>query len=402
MFQEGFQQKDSSRAFKREPFAARRRLASLLGGLLAVAVLSALAASPAMAQKSDVGIRGNVQFLYGLWDVSSPNNDPTAEDIDGAMMSTESNIFFEGKNGPADWQFRFRIRGRDRPGDGDGAGNFSADGQAGNVGSGGLQTVRGHLVWHVTDSFAIAGRRDGTHPVATVTENDPIQNLPCACRLGETSDEPYLDFRFTSGAIWVGGMLSASPGTAMQTNGQAARGPGSGGGANGAGDSGSQLIGAYFRYKQRGLMFSAYAASASADADTDDDGTLDFSGSSTAAQAHLILPIGIGALKFDFETVSNDLEPTLNDGETTEDQTFFGVKLEVMGLRAGFASGVQEIGSFEATKSNLTAHYRIGISKGFWVGPEFQLQTIELSGPGTEGTDDEEITSLAFLMSTKF
>ncbi len=380
----------------------RRTIGSLFGGLLVAAALLAWTAHPAVAQKSEPKFRGNVQFLYGQWDVSSPNNNPAAENIDGPMMSTESNLFVDGTNGPAEWQFRFRIRGRDRPGDGTGAGDFSADGQAGNVGSGGLQTVRGHLVWHVTDNFQIAGRRDGTHPVATVTENDPIQNLPCACRLGETSDEPFLDFRITQGPFWFGGMLAPSPGTAMQLNGKATSGPGKGGGANAASDSGSQLIGAYFRYKQSGLMFSAYAATASGDADTDDDETLDFSGGATALQLHLILPIGVGALKFDFETVASDLAPALNSGESEEEQTFFGVLLQVDGLRVGLNQGVQEIGAFEKTQSNITAHYRFGISKDFWVGPEFQLQTIELDDPAAPGADDEEITSIAWLMSTKF
>ena len=45
---------------------------------------------------------------------------------------------------------------------------------------------------------------------------------------------------------------------------------------------------------------------------------------------------------------------------------------------------------------------RFAVTKDFWVGPEFQFQTIELSGPGTAGKDDEEITSLAFLMSSRF
>ena len=408
MNQEGYRNGKSKSPRKIRPGVAGRVPWGLLAGLMAGAALLAFVAAPVMAAGDGVNIRGNVQFLYGQWDVSSPNNDPTAEDIDGAMMSTESNIFFEGKNGPADWQFRFRIRGRDRPGnprgtgDTTGAGDFSADGQAGNVGSGGLQTVRGHLVWHVTDNFAIAGRRDGTHPVATVTENDPIQNLPCACRLGETSDEPFLDFRFTNGPIWVGGMLAPSPGTSMQLNGEATSGPGKGGGAGAAGDSGSQLIGGYFRYKQSGFMFSAYVASASSDADTDDDGSLDFSGSASAFQLHLILPIGGGALKFDVESVTSDLEPALNAGEDEEEQLFVGALLQLGGLRAGFNQGVQEIGSFEKTQSNLTAHYRVVVAKNFWVGPEFQLQTIELSGPGTTGADDEEITSVAWLMSSKF
>ena len=202
--------------------------------------------------------------------------------------------------------------------------------------------------------------------------------------------------------LWFGAMLAPSPGTSMQLNGLATSGPGKGGGAGAAGDSGSQLIGAYFRYKQSGILFSAYAATASGDADTDDDGTAEFSGSATAAQLHLIIPIGVGALKFDLETVTNDLEPSLNGGETEEEQTFIGVLLELAGLRLGFNSGVQEIGAFEATQSNLTAHYRFTVSKGFWVGPEFQLQTIELDDPTAPGADDEEITSIAWLMSTKF
>ena len=148
---------------------------------------------------------------------------------------------------------------------------------------------------------------------------------------------------------------------------------------------------------------SAYVASASADADTNDDGKLNFSGSSMATQVHLILPIGIGSLKFDVETVSNDLDPTLTaTGESTEDQMFIGTLLQISGLRVGFNQGVQEIGSSEKTQSNLTAHYRFGITKGFWVGPEVQQQTIEVSGPSAAGLVDEEITSVAFLMSTRF
>ena len=76
--------------------AGRRTIGSLLGGILVAAALLAWTAHPVAAQKSDIKIRGNVQFLYGQWDVSAPNNDPTAQDIDGAMMSTESNIFFQG------------------------------------------------------------------------------------------------------------------------------------------------------------------------------------------------------------------------------------------------------------------------------------------------------------------
>lgn len=82
--------------------AGRRTIGSLLGGLLVAAALLAWTAQPAMALKLEPKFRGNVQFLYGQWDVSSPNNDPTAEDIDGAMMSTESNLFVDGTNGPAD------------------------------------------------------------------------------------------------------------------------------------------------------------------------------------------------------------------------------------------------------------------------------------------------------------
>ena len=121
-----------------------------------------------------------------------------------------------------------------------------------------------------------------------------------------------------------------------------------------------------------------------------------------ATQVHLILPIGIGSLKFDVESVSNDLEPTLNGGLTEEEQMFIGALLQISGLRVGFNQGVQELGSSEKTQSNLTAHYRFGITKGFWVGPEIQKQTIEVSGPSAAGKVDEEITSVAFLMSTRF
>lgn len=202
-------------------------------------------------------------------------------------------------------------------------------------------------------------------------------------------------------------MLAPSPGSAMQVNGLATDGPGKGGGTKsaadggGAADSGTQLIGAYFRYKQGGFMFSGYLATASGDADTDNNGTLEFSGGSTAAQLHLIVPIGGGNLKFDLETVANDLEPALNGGVTEEEQTFTGVLLELGGLRAGFNQGVQEIGAAETTQTNLSAHYRIAITENFWVGPEYQLQTIEVPS-GAPGTDDEEITSLAFLLATKF
>lgn len=396
---------NKSKTRRGETRCAAKYLAS---SLLAVLALMAIAVAPALGQDGGVKIRGNVQFLYGQWDVDGANNDPNAEDIDGAIMSTESNLFVEGENGPMDWQFRFRIRGRDRPGrkpekKGDTpAGDFSAAGQAGNVGSGGLQTVRGHLVWHVTDAFSVAGRRDGTHPTATVTENDPIQNLPCACRLGETSDEPFLDLRLTYGPIMFGGMLAPSPGTSMQLNGKATGGPGSGGGANAAGDSGSQLIGGYFQYKQAGFLISAYAAIASADADTDNDGTTDFDGDSTAAQVHLIIPIAAGALKFDVETVTSDLDPLLNNGESEEEQIFVGFLLELFGLRAGINQGVQEIGAFEKTQTNLTAHYRFAVTENAWVGPEIQMQTIELDDPANPGAADEEITSIAFLMSTRF
>lgn len=73
----------------------RWTIGSLLGGLLVAAALLAWTAHPAAAQKSDINIRGNVQFLYGQWAVSAPNNIAAAEDVDGPIMSTESNIFFE-------------------------------------------------------------------------------------------------------------------------------------------------------------------------------------------------------------------------------------------------------------------------------------------------------------------
>ena len=51
---------------------------------------------------------------------------------------------------------------------------------------------------------------------------------------------------------------------------------------------------------------------------------------------------------------------------------------------------------------NLSAHYRIPVGAGGWVGPELQTQTISQDDGAGTVSEDEQITSIRWLMLISF
>ena len=382
--------------------------------LLLLLAVFVFAAAPAIAQ---VKIRGTVGYGFGTYthvpakdvlDATEADDD----DIEGLIFAVESNIFFTGKTGDVDYRLRFRLRGIDRP---------EADGDSNTFKDQELQTVRGHIRWKVSDMFSIRIANAGTGPVAMVTENDPIQNIPCIlCRNGEISDEPQIDFRLKFGALIVGAYLTAEAPTNLNTTGVLFDKDGDTQHQK-TGGSNAQTIGAYFKLKDPGFIISGFFITSSADNDRDDvadppkgvDGKFDdFAGSASGLALQLVLPLGIAKLKFDFQDFTSDLAPvakvatnvdSLGIAVSEQEVGYIGVKVEIMGLYAAINIGTETFGGDEDVATVFAVHYRIPVGKGSWVGPELAMSTVERTRANPNVSfADEEVQTLRFLMKTKF
>jgi hypothetical protein len=350
---------------------------------------------------------------FGTYTLTPPS--AGAGDVEGYTAAMENNLFVQGNNGPMNYRFRIRMRGVETPELAGGTGGSLADGK--------LQTVRGFVGYQVTDAFKITLRKAGTSVVASIAENEPVQNLSYAFT-GDLADREHIDFAFKSGANTFGLVLAAQTPTAQSTDGSGA--------SSSEGDHENLTIELYGKLKFGAIALNLklntssgtqYGNSTSADSDCEaieDSGhtcSLDdvtgTAGKGTAydsdgLQAHVTVPAGPATIKVDVEMNTSDLrESDTLKGEWTFN--YIGVLVAVMGLNIGFATeeseftdstGVVQDGS--ETETHINVHYRIPTGKGGWVGPELSMKTIANDDPTASADPDEEITTIRWLQVIKF
>ncbi len=330
-------------------------------------------------------ISGGAGYAFGHWTIENMGNKNRADDVAGLVMMLESNIVLTGGNGPLDYRWRMRFRGRDRP---------EAFGDAGIFAGGGLNTIRGHVRWKFSKSLSLRLAKPGVSSIYSGTENDPIQNLPCACYMADLADRGMLDLQYNAGALMAGVDLSGESPNSMSTTGM----PGGLAGAGGTAGINNGSTTLYGRLKFGKSLVQAKYVTASGDNDIDGDGTIDFGGAATGMGVYARLKFGAIGLNVDFESTSSDLDPVRNSGVDTQDMGNIGALLSFGGLRAAYNAGTKEVGTKEDTQTNLWVHYRIPMGKSGWVGPEYATVTTEKAGKA----DDQTITSLRFLMRIGF
>ena len=374
-----------------------------------VAVSFTMVAGSAFAQ-SGPKVSGNVAMGFGTITITPPL--AGAPDIEGYTAAMENNLFVQGNNGPMNYRFRLRMRGTEVPAAAGGPGNSLADGH--------LQTVRGYVGWAVTDAFKITLRKAGTSPVASIAENDPVQNLSYSFT-GDLADREHIDFAFKAGGNTFGATLSAQTPTAQSTSGAVS--------SSSEGDHENLNIELYTKLKFGGIGVNLKLNTASGtqyeDSTTTTAGSCtalpctasDFDSTTTSTgagagnsydsdglQAHVTVPAGPATIKFDFETNTSDVrESDTLKGEWTFD--YIGLLVSVAGLNIGFATEESEVtvssGTSGTTETHINVHYRIPTGKGGWVGPELSMKTTADDTPNSTAPD-EEITTIRWLQVIKF
>ena len=353
-----------------------------------LALLTA-ATSPGVAFAEEAKVRVTSGWGFGHRTVTAPGNDATRPDITGFTAMAEANLFVEGGDGVLEGRFQLRLRGREQQTAEQDLNTF-ADDEA--------QTIRGHVRWKISGSWRLMIAKAGAVHVNSLTENDPVQSLPCACLIGNLTDEGFIDLEYISGGFELSFSLSPSTPDGLTTNGLRVGIPG-GGGLDA--DSNNQSFWIMVKARTGELAIHAKLVTASGEQDNDaDPTTLEFSGIATAITVHVIIPLGDSKLKLDFESGRSDLDPTLgpNGGATEEEILYTGILWEMGGLFLAYGQGSSEVGATEATQTNLAVHYRFPLGKG-WIAPEFAMQTRE---DITSGPAEEEITVLRLMLMHSF
>ncbi len=268
-----------------------------------------------------------------------------------------------------------------------------------------LQTVRGWARWSISENLYLRIANKGTGPVAHVSENDPVQNIPCAgCRIGEISDEPQIEFGIKAGGHTFGVYASNEAPTGISTD--------TDGGSQDTGGSNALSTGVFANLKFGDVNLLGFFITSSADNDTDGDGQFDdFAGSADAFMIAVKLKAGPVGINADIESGTSELDP--NDPANAdavsgvpvaeEEVDHVGVKISVAGLVAAVGLGTQTKGSVEDEQQVVAVHYRIPVGKGAWVGPEFQQLTESTTDPSqTPPPPDVTTTTIRWLMATKF
>ncbi len=361
----------------------------LASSLLAVLAVMAIAVAPALGQDGTPKIRGNFGSAFGFKTVEAKGGDPTVEDIEGAVMSIESNLFIEGSTGTMSYRFRLRFRGREFQND-DGDQNLfgsKVTDSGGNTRTqvNNLQVFRGSGRWHIGETFDITiGKYGGTRQTSA-TENDPVQLFPYPLFTADGADAGMIDFTFKFAGGIVGAMVYPDTAGNMTTSG-VTRFTKLGSGGSDAGNN-NLTLNPYFQGKFGGFGIGARVASSTGE-ETDSAGVVQ-TFDATGFGVGLEIPLGIGSLKLDFESATSDLDSANPDnfGDSEEEMTGFGALLAIAGLRVGFTAAEQEVGPHEFTQTNISAHYRFATGSTSWVAPEIQMQTKEDS---REIADEEQ------------
>ena len=342
-------------------------------------------------------ISGNAGYAFGFWTIENRGNVTSQDDLTGFVGMFEANMVFTGGNGPLDYRFRWRMRGRDRPEAFGDAGTLQADnrssfGGGSSAGFNKFQTLRGHVRWSPTKNLKIRIAKVAVTAVTSTTENDPIQNLPCACFMADLFDKVQIDFQFTMGPHMLGFALAGETPGSMTTTGEKVGNPGSTGKT--AGNENQSLTG-FIKLNFGGFKVSAKVVSASGQPyDTSTNSNAGESFDSTGFTVHIAFPVGVGTAKFDVESATSDLA---NSDE--ESMLYTGFSISLGGLNIGVGVGTQELdlSSEETTQTNIAVHYRFPMGKGGWVGPEIALQTREKTTAAGVALEDEDITSIRWL-----
>ena len=365
-------------------------------------------------------ISGDAGFGFGQRTDSGFDGNSAADDIEGWTGSWESNLIASGDNGKVFYKYRIRLRGVDGPRAAGLPSNTLNDNEP--------QTVRGLVGWRTTDAFTITIRKWATSPVASVAENDPVQNIAYAYT-GDMADKLQIDFAFKAGIGTFGATIAPKTPSKQSTTGSA------GSGASGDTENSNMEFYAKLKFGCIGLNVKLNQASGTGYDDrattTSDDtsvctlsqyectATVDTANAnygkkatqsydSSGMQIHAKIPLGPANLGVDYETNASDIDDAAGVGaagskEYTVD--YIGLKVSVAGIVAGFATHAEEStftgGTSGYTATYLSVHYRIPQGKGAWTGPEYSSRTIADDTPGSTAAD-EETTTIRWLQVIKF
>ncbi|MCZ6559230.1 MAG: hypothetical protein O7A69_15870, partial [SAR324 cluster bacterium] len=325
------------------------------GAMLLVICVAALGFPAGFARAAPAKIKIDNGWGFGNRTVTAPENDAAREDIQGFTIMVEANLFVEGGDEILDGRFHIRVRGNEQQ---------SAEGDTDTFADDEAQTVRGQVRWHLGKNLRLRVAKAGGMRVSSITENDPVQSLPCACKIGSLSDEGFVDIELQVGAFNFSVAVSPSTPNSLTTDGLPHGIPG-GGGRDA--DNNNQATWFMVKAKFGKLELHVKTVDAAGDQNNDgDDNTFEFNGGASALTAHAIISIGAGILKLDYETGSSDLDASVPaNGGATEEVTYIGVLLEWDGLYLGYGKGTSKVGNFEAAQTNLAVHYRYAVGNGY-------------------------------------